>query len=336
MTNNTQIAQITQFNFNDNEVRCQIINNEPWFVAKDVALLLGYTNPQKAIRDHCKKGILLRDIYRVNDSFTLDEFDLQSQTKMIKEDDIFRLIVKSSLPEAERIEEWITKEVLPAIRKHLNKGYTMTQDTQITPFNYGDNVIRIIKDETTGEPLWIAKDVCDVLGYKDVSMTLSKLDDDERGTKKICTLGGNQEMSVITESGMYTLIIRSNKIEAKQFKRWVTHEVLPSIRKYGHYEAKPQPLVPTASDELSLNLDRSLHELDHSIQLLEFLNAIVFPTKQKNTLEKRGVVDSLIENVKRAQALIKAVTPPIGFTDNPHKDHLPKTTKQLSSFERGL
>lgn len=106
---------------------------------------------------------------------------------------------------------------------------------QITPFNYGDNLIRVVNDETTGDPLWVAKDVCSVLEYKEVSKTVAKLDDDEKGTKKIRTLGGDQDMMCVTESGLYTLILRSNKPEAKPFKRWVTHEVLPAIRKTGSY-----------------------------------------------------------------------------------------------------
>lgn len=106
---------------------------------------------------------------------------------------------------------------------------------QIIPFNYGDNLIRVVNDETSNEPLWVAKDVCAVLEYKEVSKTLSKLDDDEKGTKRIRTLGGEQEMMCVTESGLYTLILRSNKPEAKPFKRWVTHEVLPTIRKTGSY-----------------------------------------------------------------------------------------------------
>lgn len=108
-------------------------------------------------------------------------------------------------------------------------------ENKIIPFNYGDNLIRVVNDEETGEQLWVAKDVCKVLEYKDVSMTLSKLDEDEKGTKKICTLGGDQNMMCVTESGLYTLILRSNKPEAKPFKRWVTHEVLPTIRKTGSY-----------------------------------------------------------------------------------------------------
>ena len=105
---------------------------------------------------------------------------------------------------------------------------------EIILFGYGDSLVRVVQNEN-GEPLWVAKDICDILEYREVSKTLSKLDDDEKGTKIIRTLGGDQEMSVINESGLYNLIFRSNKPEAKPFKKWVTAEVLPSIRKTGGY-----------------------------------------------------------------------------------------------------
>lgn len=83
-------------------------NGEPWFVARDVATMLSYSNPQKSIRDHCKAA---RPI-GVNDSFTLDP-----QTIIIPERDLYRLIMRSRLPSAERFEEWVVSEVLPSIRK---------------------------------------------------------------------------------------------------------------------------------------------------------------------------------------------------------------------------
>jgi prophage antirepressor-like protein len=204
---------------------------------------------------------------------------------------------------------------------------------QVAPFNFNGSEVRmeIINDE----PWFLAKDICSILSLDNVSKALEGLDEDELTLLKIMSGGQNREMYALNESGMYSLILRSRKPEAKVFKKWVTSEVLPSIRKYGHYEAKPQPIVPTVSDELAFNLDKSLRELDHSIKLLEFLNAVAFPANQKDTLEKRGVVDGLIKNVERAQTLIKMVTPPIGFADNQHRVHLPKTTKRLSSYERG-
>lgn len=103
-------------------------------------------------------------------------------------------------------------------------------------FEYEAKEVRVVKD-TNGEPWWVAKDVCEVLEIEKYRDVVDRLEDDERGLVKVDTLGGPQEMISISESGLYTLIIRSNKPEAKPFRRWVTHEVLPQIRKTGRYEA---------------------------------------------------------------------------------------------------
>ena len=88
-----------------------------------------------------------------------------------------------------------------------------------------------------GEPWFVAADVCRALGLGNSSMAVSKLDDDEKGVITSDTLGGKQEMSTINEPGLYSLILRSRKPEAKAFKRWITHEVIPAIRKTGGYIA---------------------------------------------------------------------------------------------------
>ena len=86
-----------------------------------------------------------------------------------------------------------------------------------------------------GEPWFVAADVCRAIGLSDVSMSVRKLDDDEKGTSSICTLGGEQKMTVVNEPGLYSLVLGSRKPQAKEFKRWITHEVIPSIRKHGAY-----------------------------------------------------------------------------------------------------
>ena len=100
-------------------------------------------------------------------------------------------------------------------------------------FNYNGNDIRITDDN--GDIWFVAKDVCDVLGLKNTSDATKTLEDDEKGIEKIYTPGGMQDMTVISESGLYQLILRSNKPEAKLFSKWVRSEVLPSIRKHGAY-----------------------------------------------------------------------------------------------------
>ena len=85
------------------------------------------------------------------------------------------------------------------------------------------------------DPWFVAKDACDCLELTNVSKACQTLDEDEKGITKVYTLGGSQDMMLISESGLYTLIMRSNKPEAKVFRKWVTSEVLPSIRKTGSY-----------------------------------------------------------------------------------------------------
>ena len=91
------------------------------------------------------------------------------------------------------------------------------------------------------EPWFVAKDVCDCLELTNTAQTISYLDDDEKGVTTNYTPGGKQEMSMISEAGLYSLILRSRKPEAKAFKRWVTHDILPSIRKTGSYSAPSAP-----------------------------------------------------------------------------------------------
>lgn len=86
-----------------------------------------------------------------------------------------------------------------------------------------------------GEPWFVARDVCDVLGLDNVAMALRPLDPDEKGVSKVDTLGGAQSLNIISESGLYALALRSNKPEAKAFRKWVTATVLPTIRKTGSY-----------------------------------------------------------------------------------------------------
>ena len=86
-----------------------------------------------------------------------------------------------------------------------------------------------------GDPWFVAADVCKALELEKTNRALSRLDDDEKGAHSVSTPGGRQRMSIISESGLYSLILGSRKPEARAFKRWITHEVIPSIRKHGAY-----------------------------------------------------------------------------------------------------
>jgi prophage antirepressor-like protein len=88
---------------------------------------------------------------------------------------------------------------------------------------------------TAERPEWVVADVGDVLGIKNVRQVLANFDEDEKGVCIVYTLGGNQSLVTVYEAGLYKLISKSRKPEAKKFQRWVFHEVLPSIRKHGTY-----------------------------------------------------------------------------------------------------
>jgi prophage antirepressor-like protein len=90
---------------------------------------------------------------------------------------------------------------------------------------------------------FVAKDVCEALGLANTAMAVAGLDEDEKGISKVDTPGGEQDMLVVNEAGLYTLILRSNRAEARRFRRWVTHELLPAIRRTGSYAVKPLSLA---------------------------------------------------------------------------------------------
>lgn len=114
--------------------------------------------------------------------------------------------------------------------------------TGITIFQAQDfGQVRVV--EVNGEPWFVAKDVCECLEL-DLASGARGLDDDEKGLHTMQTPGGAQEMSIVSESGLYGLILRSRKPEARAFKRWITHEVLPSIRRTGRYGGYALPRVP--------------------------------------------------------------------------------------------
>lgn len=105
------------------------------------------------------------------------------------------------------------------------------------------------------EPWFVASDVCAVLDYRDAFNAVRILDADEKGTHNMSTPGGEQRVTIISESGLYALVLRSRKPEARQFRKWVTAEVLPAIRKTGRYETPAAPVerkVATPTEFLSL------------------------------------------------------------------------------------
>ena len=154
-----------------------------------------------------------------------------------------------------------------------------------------------------GDPWFVAADVCKALELEKTNRALSRLDDDEKGAHSVSTPGGRQRMSIISESGLYSLILGSRKPEAKAFKRWITHEVIPSIRKHGAYmtdsllnalEAHPEA-VPEYLNRLRSENARN-RELTRCLRLAlpkaEYYDAFVDPadcTNIRTTAKELGV-----------------------------------------------
>lgn len=123
----------------------------------------------------------------------------------------------------------------------------MTKELQVFT-NPAFGQVRVI--ERDGEPWFVGREVAEILGYKNVNDALSKhVDSEDKGVAKCDTLGGSQNKTIINESGLYSLILKSKLPQAKEFKRWVTSEVLPAIRKHGGY------LTPEKVQEALMNPD---------------------------------------------------------------------------------
>jgi anti-repressor protein len=132
-------------------------------------------------------------------------------------------------------------------------------------FDYEGSQVRTVL--VGDEPWWVLRDVCDVLGIKDPSMVAMRLDADERGTSRIGTPGGMQNLTIINESGLYSVILRSDKLEARAFRKWITSEVLPSIRRTGSY-SKEQPKGKELLALAILEAQRMIEAKDQEIAIL--------------------------------------------------------------------
>lgn len=111
-------------------------------------------------------------------------------------------------------------------------------ENEVRVWNYESSEVRTV--QVNGEPWFVLADVCKVLEISNSRNISSRLEPDEKGVTLVDTLGGTQQMTIINESGLYAVVLRSDKPQAKPFRKWVTSEVLPSIRKHGSYSVQSQ------------------------------------------------------------------------------------------------
>lgn len=185
-----------------------------------------------------------------------------------------------------------------------------------------------------GEPWFVAADICSALNLSNTAMAVTGLDDDEKGISTVDTRGGAQPLTIISESGLYSLMLRSRKPEAKQFKRWLTHDVLPSIRKTGSYTAKPlDPLELFAqsveamrhlqarqmmSEAAVERLEQRVNEAAETHLMLQRpANAEAITHIRERIRRKYGLSDRTIDTVMRQ---LPYSPKPAGMVKNAHED----------------
>lgn len=135
-------------------------------------------------------------------------------------------------------------------------------------FNFENKEVRIVLIDN--EPWFVAVDICSILEHSNTSMALSRIDEDEKGISIVYTLGGEQSVNIINESGLYSLVLTSRKPEAKRFKKWITSEVLPAIRKTGSYSISLTPTQMLLKQcELMVEHERRLTVTEERVKRIE-------------------------------------------------------------------
>lgn len=171
---------------------------------------------------------------------------------------------------------------------------------KVTIFKYEENkLVRTMN--VSGEPWFVLKDVCDVLGLSTPARVAERLDSDEVSQAHLIdSVGRSQEMTIISESGLYNVILRSDKPEAKPFRKWVTAVVLPSIRKNGGYIAGQEELSPQELMEKALLVaQKTLTDRDARIKELTAQNQIMQPKAEYfDELVARNLLTNFRETAK--------------------------------------
>jgi len=165
------------------------------------------------------------------------------------------------------------------------------EDSARHRFQFGGEDVRIfISDD--GAPRWVLRDVCDALGLKSPEQVATRIKEEEKGMRIVHTPGGPQEMTVLTEPGLYRLIFRSRKQEAERFQRWVFHDVLPEIRRTGRYAPDTPPDAVAENHEHRLTrMERELEALrDEGAPTAEVVAALAIAVARE--LDDRGASES--------------------------------------------
>lgn len=252
-------------------VRVVGTKEQPLFCLRDVCDVLGIaqTKDIKAsiIKEFDKDGDLI--------PYPIKTAGGTQQATFITEPQLYFVLMRSDKPKAKPFRQWVMDELIPKIKQNNSLQIINNKETVGNYFSFNNLPISIINRD--GEPWFVAKEVCAVLEHTNHRAAIQNLDEDEKGVSKVYTLGGEQEVSIISESGLYALIIRSNKPQAKVFRKWVTSVVLPAIRKTGSYDSRtPKNMVEAL--ELALEQAKQIQALNSRIEedkpKVEFFDAV--------------------------------------------------------------
>lgn len=186
-----------------------------------------------------------------------------------------------------------------------------------------------------GEPWFVAVDVCMALGIGNVSMAISRLDDDEKNTVSLTEgIPGNPNKTIVNEPGLYALVLSSRKPEAKAFKRWITHEVIPSIRKHGGYIAGQEAMSPEELMAKALMVaQKTIADRDARISALQVEVAVAQPKVDYfNELVDRNLLTGIRETAKELGIKQKVF---VDFLLNKKYLHRSKSGKLTPTAGRG-
>lgn len=210
-------------------------------------------------------------------------------------------------------------------------------NTNMKTFDFNGFSLTVVEGED-GNPWFVAKDVCKALEIENISQACGRLDDDEKGISKTYTLGGSQELLIINESGLYSMTLASNKPQAKPFKKWVTSEVLPSIRKNGFYIDLENKLTALSPAQVIHNTQMYLNAVkaalpNSKISLSGALTNKIGDARGRPDCDESGALKEALEKFNMPSVLVrhKNKTDPIHIIFDWYQMHKhdPKVAKQL-------
>lgn len=268
------------------KLRVVCIDNEFFLISKDLGEFLGYVNTRNTTITHVDKKD--RKHCLINTSFGIQKM------VVVNKNGVYSLIYNVKSQRGKNARDWIIQNVIPELYENkelsiLNLSQENERSSNMNElkiWNYNNSEVRTVN--INNEPWWVLTDVCKVLEISHIKDTVNRLDSDEVGqTEVIDKLGRKQIAYIINESGLYSVILRSDKPQAKPFRKWVTSKVLPSIRKTGMY----------ATDELLNNPDLAIKAF----------------TALKEEREKNKLLTE--ENTKK-QNLLNEISPKAEFAEH--------------------